>query len=93
MCVEQRWAPLLRWRRFSTAGHPGPGRLFVFDGDLVDRGAWGLEVLLLVAAWKVAAPAHVFLVRLLRLHAAGSAARGWLQCSTALHLSLCHVQP
>ncbi|EFN58554.1 hypothetical protein CHLNCDRAFT_140677 [Chlorella variabilis] len=48
---------------FSTAGHPGPGRLFVFDGDLVDRGAWGLEVLLLVAAWKVAAPAHVFLVR------------------------------
>ncbi len=69
--AKYKWASLhLGWdlcchhtRRFGTAGHPGPGRLFVFDGDLIDRGAWGLEVLLLLAAWKVAAPSHVFLLR------------------------------
>lgn len=38
-------------------GPPGAGRCYVFNGDYVDRGSWGLEVLLLLAAWKLAAPA------------------------------------
>jgi hypothetical protein len=32
-------------------------RIFVFNGDYVDRGAWGLETLLLLLAWKVNFPA------------------------------------
>ena len=44
-------------------GLPCPSRALVFDGDFVDRGAWGLEVVLLLAAWKLAAPRRVWLVR------------------------------
>ncbi|KAL0396273.1 UNVERIFIED_CONTAM: Serine/threonine-protein phosphatase 7 [Sesamum calycinum] len=35
------------------AGYPADDRFFVFNGDYVDRGAWGLEVFLLLLAWKV----------------------------------------
>ena len=35
------------------AGFPSEERVFVFNGDYVDRGAWGLETLLLLLAWKV----------------------------------------
>ncbi|GFP95343.1 serine/threonine-protein phosphatase 7 [Phtheirospermum japonicum] len=35
------------------AGFPGDDRFFVFNGDYVDRGAWGLEVFLLLLAWKL----------------------------------------
>lgn len=34
------------------AGFPADNRLFVFNGDYVDRGAWGLETFLLLLAWK-----------------------------------------
>lgn len=36
---------------------------FVFNGDFVDRGSWGLEIVLLLAALKVSRPAAVYLVR------------------------------
>ncbi|KAF7124294.1 hypothetical protein RHSIM_Rhsim12G0012700 [Rhododendron simsii] len=45
------------------AGFPGDNRVFVFNGDYVDRGAWGLETFLLLLAWKVAMPENVFLLR------------------------------
>ena len=32
-------------------------------GDFVDRGAWGLETLIMLAALKLAAPRHVTLLR------------------------------
>lgn len=35
------------------AGFPSRDRVFVFNGDYVDRGAWGLETFLLLLAWKV----------------------------------------
>lgn len=35
------------------AGYPSRDRIFVFNGDYVDRGAWGLETFLLLLAWKV----------------------------------------
>ena len=35
------------------AGFPSRDRIFVFNGDYVDRGAWGLETFLLLLAWKV----------------------------------------
>lgn len=40
---------------FKNAGYPDEDRFFVFNGDYVDRGAWGLEVFLLLLAWKVKA--------------------------------------
>jgi len=37
----------------KDAGYPSENRVFVFNGDYVDRGAWGLETFLLLLAWKV----------------------------------------
>ena len=37
----------------QDAGFPFEDRFFVFNGDYVDRGAWGLETFLLLLAWKV----------------------------------------
>ncbi|KAF8406752.1 hypothetical protein HHK36_008844 [Tetracentron sinense] len=45
------------------AGFPSENRFFVFNGDYVDRGAWGLETFLLLLAWKVFMPHRVFLLR------------------------------
>ena len=45
------------------AGEPSPTNWFVFNGDFVDRGAWGAELFAVAMAWKVAAPRHVFLLR------------------------------
>lgn len=36
---------------------------FIFNGDFIDRGSWGLENIILLLAWKCAAPARVTLVR------------------------------
>ncbi|KAK9867191.1 hypothetical protein WJX84_006772 [Apatococcus fuscideae] len=45
------------------AGAPSSSRLYVFNGDFVDRGAWGLETLMLLACWKLALPKQVTLLR------------------------------
>lgn len=45
------------------AGFPSEECTFVFNGDYVDRGAWGLETFLLLLAWKVFLPNRVFLLR------------------------------
>lgn len=37
----------------KDAGFPANNRFFVFNGDYVDRGAWGLETFLILLAWKV----------------------------------------
>jgi len=37
----------------QDAGFPSDNRFFVFNGDYVDRGAWGLETFILLLAWKV----------------------------------------
>ncbi|KAL3525136.1 hypothetical protein ACH5RR_013508 [Cinchona calisaya] len=47
----------------KDAGYPGEDKFFVFNGDYVDRGAWGLETFLLLLAWKVLLPHRVFLLR------------------------------
>lgn len=44
-------------------GEPSEKLHLVFNGDYVDRGAWGLETLLLLLAWKLAAPEEVTLLR------------------------------
>ena len=43
-------------------------------GDFVDRGAWGLETLLMLACWKILLPGHFFLVR------------GNHECTTCTHM-------
>lgn len=43
-------------------------------GDFVDRGAWGLETLLMLACWKMLLPGHFFLVR------------GNHECTTCTHM-------
>ncbi|KAI3972598.1 hypothetical protein MKX01_019256 [Papaver californicum] len=47
----------------NHAGLPSDNRFFVFNGDYVDRGAWGLETFLLLLAWNVFLPHRVFLLR------------------------------
>ncbi|KAF3331249.1 serine/threonine-protein phosphatase 7 [Carex littledalei] len=47
----------------EDAGFPGEDRFFVFNGDYVDRGAWGLETFVLLLAWKIFLPHRVFLLR------------------------------
>ena len=47
----------------ELSGAPAAGRHLVVNGDFVDRGAWGLENLLLLLAWKVALPERVTLLR------------------------------
>lgn len=37
----------------ENAGFPSDHRYFVFNGNYVDKGSWGLEVLLVLLAWKV----------------------------------------
>lgn len=44
-------------------GDPSPTNIYVFNGDYVDRGAWGLETLLLIAAWKICLPGSIYLLR------------------------------
>lgn len=48
---------------FSMNGHPSESRRYVLNGDYVDRGAHGLEVVLLLIAWKVMLPQCVYLMR------------------------------
>ncbi|KAM5578558.1 hypothetical protein ABKV19_008728 [Rosa sericea] len=47
----------------KDAGYPSENRVFVFNGDYVDRGAWGLETFLILLAWKVLMPKSVYLLR------------------------------
>lgn len=44
-------------------GWPNDNCFYIFDGDFVDRGAWGVEVLLLLFAMKVQWPNRVYLLR------------------------------
>jgi len=47
----------------SHCGPPGPDHLMIFNGDFVDRGAYGLEVLMVLLAFKAAVPEYVHLNR------------------------------
>uniref|UniRef100_A0A7S1HG69 Serine/threonine-protein phosphatase n=1 Tax=Hemiselmis andersenii TaxID=464988 RepID=A0A7S1HG69_HEMAN len=51
------------FRIFQLRGWPGPGNTFVFNGDFVDRGDKGVEVIATLFALKAAVPDHVLLNR------------------------------
>ncbi|XP_024027915.1 uncharacterized protein LOC21388598 [Morus notabilis] len=48
---------------FNLAGLPSENQFYVFNGNYVDRGAWGVEVFLVLLAWKVLMPNRVYLLR------------------------------
>jgi len=48
---------------FEMNGNPGPSNRYVFNGDFVDRGAFGVEVVLTLLAWKTLHPDYVTLLR------------------------------
>ncbi|GMH33289.1 hypothetical protein BSKO_01123 [Bryopsis sp. KO-2023] len=48
---------------FEMSGWPSEKNHFIFNGDFVDRGAWGLETLLMLSSWKICCPKFVHLVR------------------------------
>ncbi|XP_018437685.2 serine/threonine-protein phosphatase 7 long form homolog [Raphanus sativus] len=47
----------------QDAGFPNGDQFYVFNGNYVDNGAWGLENFLLLLSWKVFLPDRVFLLR------------------------------
>ncbi|CAN8067461.1 unnamed protein product [Agarophyton chilense] len=47
----------------DRAGLPSANNIFVFAGDCVDRGCWGVEIVTLIFALKLCNPSYVFLVR------------------------------
>ncbi|KAK7261685.1 hypothetical protein RIF29_28002 [Crotalaria pallida] len=48
---------------FKHAGVPSENQFYVFNGNYVGKGAWGVEVLLVLLAWKVLMPHRVYLLR------------------------------
>ena len=48
---------------FDTFGCPTPENPYLFNGDYVDRGSQGLEILLTLFAWKLANPNCIYLNR------------------------------
>ncbi|XP_015890694.3 serine/threonine-protein phosphatase 7 inactive homolog isoform X2 [Ziziphus jujuba] len=48
---------------FKLAGLPSENQFYVFNGNYVDKGAWGLEVFTVLLAWKVLMPSTVCLLR------------------------------
>eukprot|EP00960_Hanusia_phi_P055271 762928-Hanusia_phi.AAC.3 len=50
-------------RIFELAGWPGPGNTFVFNGDFVDRGDRGIEIIAVLFALKVIHPKNIILNR------------------------------
>lgn len=48
---------------FRRAGEPSATRLFLFNGDFVDRGPKSVEVLFVLLCWKAAVPQGLFLNR------------------------------
>ena len=48
---------------FEKFGYPSPDNKYLFNGDYVDRGSMGVEILLALFAWKLAYPDSIFMNR------------------------------
>jgi serine/threonine-protein phosphatase 5 len=48
---------------FEKWGEPADDNPYLFNGDYVDRGSLGVEILIVLFAWKIARPEAVFLNR------------------------------
>jgi serine/threonine-protein phosphatase 5 len=47
----------------TLSGMPSEKNILIFNGDLVDRGSWSVEVIMLVLAMKVTFPQFVHISR------------------------------
>ena len=47
----------------SKCGEPSATNGYLFNGDFVDRGSWGVECFLTLLSWKLAFPTDVYLTR------------------------------
>ncbi|KAL0797070.1 hypothetical protein Bca101_068447 [Brassica carinata] len=47
----------------QDAGFPNGDQFYLFNGNYVNNGAWGLETFLLLLSWKVFLPDRVYLLR------------------------------
>jgi serine/threonine-protein phosphatase 5 len=48
---------------FEAFGNPSAQNPYLFNGDFVDRGSMGVEVLIALFAWKLADPRSLYLNR------------------------------
>ena len=48
---------------FEKYGYPSSENQYLFNGDYVDRGSMGIEILLALFAWKLADPDSIFMNR------------------------------
>ena len=48
---------------FKMLGNPSPERPYLFNGDYVDRGSQGVEILLVLFAWKIANEKCIYINR------------------------------
>lgn len=48
---------------FKINGFPSPTNPYVFNGDFIDRGSFGIEVIMTLLAWKVLYPQHFHMPR------------------------------
>jgi len=48
---------------FSSNDYPSETNPYVFNGDFIDRGSFGVEVIMTLLAWKVCYPKHFFMTR------------------------------
>jgi serine/threonine-protein phosphatase 5 len=48
---------------FEINGNPSEKNPYLFNGDFVDRGSFGVETVLTLLAYKLAFPSHMFLAR------------------------------
>jgi serine/threonine-protein phosphatase 5 len=48
---------------FDKLGRPSAQNPYLFNGDIVDRGSMGVEILTLILAWKLADPDSIFINR------------------------------
>lgn len=48
---------------FERFGNPTPENPYLFNGDYVDRGSQGLEILLTLFSWKIACPKAIYFNR------------------------------
>lgn len=48
---------------FENFGYPCAENPYLFNGDFVDRGSQGLEILMVLFAWKIAEPEGIYLNR------------------------------
>ena len=48
---------------FEHYGYPSSKTPYIFNGDYVDRGSMGVEILIVLFSWKIAEPNSIFLNR------------------------------